>query len=544
MTIATRQTAEPMLLTGMDSSICKALQTIFGTPFSLWRCDRDRSSLAEIARLTGALQTSPENSKQQAVPREDVQDLAAVSGGAVFSLPDRRVVLTVPVEGDRTSLVAAAIIPPAAPDLIRSCVAAAQELVGARSNVSQYGKQLTSYAEQLSDCYEELVWLRELGENVTHCRVTRTMDEVATLILTELRELIRAEVVSLVRTPQTSVQGADIRIATSVGQEELWTQDTRRCIAQFLQDEREGCRGLPVVRNAGTARSLFPDTPAIHSIIAVPVSIDEHDFGWLIAFNRCLHLGVGQFPQMGVLGADEFGTVEATLIQTASSMLATHGQNSTLFHEKEELMLGVVKSLVRSLEARDEYTCGHSDRVALLSQRIAKEMGLDRLHLERIYIAGLLHDIGKVGIPDGVLNKPDRLTDDEFEIIKRHPVIGYDILKNLRQFDFVLPAVRHHHEQMDGRGYPDGLSGSEIPLEARIMAVADAYDAMTSSRPYRDGMPFEKAESILRENRGPQWDPQVLDAFFRRRDEMRALCRQHRQDSVMNHLDEGDSFGG
>jgi HD-GYP domain-containing protein (c-di-GMP phosphodiesterase class II) len=139
-------------------------------------------------------------------------------------------------------------------------------------------------------------------------------------------------------------------------------------------------------------------------------------------------------------------------------------------------------------------------------------------------MAGLLHDIGKIGVPDYVLGKPDRLTDEEFAQIKRHPEIGCAILKHLKQLHFVLPGVLHHHESFDGRGYPHGLAGDSIPLLGRIIAVADAYDAMTSDRPYRSGMPTEKAEAILRSGAGKQWDPRMIEAFFQEIDEAHQIC--------------------
>jgi len=131
-----------------------------------------------------------------------------------------------------------------------------------------------------------------------------------------------------------------------------------------------------------------------------------------------------------------------------------------------------------------------------------------------LQLAGILHDIGKIGIDDSVLKKPGALTDEEFDQIKRHPVLGYEILKGIRPFRHILPAVRHHHESWDGRGYPDGLSGDNIPRAAQILAVADSFDAMVSDRPYRRGMPLDKVRKIFREGRGKQWASDVVDALL------------------------------
>jgi HD-GYP domain-containing protein (c-di-GMP phosphodiesterase class II) len=150
-------------------------------------------------------------------------------------------------------------------------------------------------------------------------------------------------------------------------------------------------------------------------------------------------------------------------------------------------------------------------------------MGYDEEACERLYLTGLLHDVGKIAVSDAVLNKPGRLTDEEFAEIKRHPDEGWNILCELEQLGYVLPGVLHHHERSDGGGYPDGLVGEDIPIDGRVLAVADAYDAMTSDRAYREGMSQEQAEEILRGGAGTQWDADVIQAFFEIVDQIVAL---------------------
>ncbi|WP_244668282.1 HD domain-containing phosphohydrolase [Bacillus sp. NTK074B] len=171
-----------------------------------------------------------------------------------------------------------------------------------------------------------------------------------------------------------------------------------------------------------------------------------------------------------------------------------------------------------TLDARDPYTAGHSKRVADYSILIAKQCKWPVKDIDLLNKSALLHDIGKIGIRDDVLLKEGKLTDEEFDQIKRHPVIGEEIVKGVQLTEEllpILPGIKHHHERMDGLGYPDRLKGMEIPLFGRLIAVADAFDAMTSDRPYRKGMPFEKAFSILEEGRGSQWDEQFVDAFLK-----------------------------
>ncbi|MGD6879400.1 HD-GYP domain-containing protein [Bacillus infantis] len=182
-----------------------------------------------------------------------------------------------------------------------------------------------------------------------------------------------------------------------------------------------------------------------------------------------------------------------------------------------QLLESFMTVLSAALDARDPYTSGHSMRVASFSRDIGKRLGLHDEELMQLYQTALLHDIGKIGVPDGVLQKEGKLTDEEFEYIKAHPVIGETILKQVQpagEVASLLPGIRSHHERIDGQGYPDGLQGEEIPYFGRIIAVADSYDAMTSDRPYRKGMPPEKALHILESGKGTQWDPQVADAFI------------------------------
>jgi putative nucleotidyltransferase with HDIG domain len=182
-----------------------------------------------------------------------------------------------------------------------------------------------------------------------------------------------------------------------------------------------------------------------------------------------------------------------------------------------------VRAMSSAIDAKDPYTRGHSDRVARVSVRLAQELGCDSETLKTLYFSGLLHDIGKIGINDEVLRKPGKLTPEEFEHIKQHVIIGYRILADLRKMSPMLPVVLHHHEAWDGSGYPHALAGENIPYLARIAAVADSYDAMASDRPYRAGMADEKLDEIIRAGAGQQWDPTVVAAFFRVREDIRAI---------------------
>ncbi|MBR1709941.1 MAG: response regulator [Clostridia bacterium] len=187
--------------------------------------------------------------------------------------------------------------------------------------------------------------------------------------------------------------------------------------------------------------------------------------------------------------------------------------------ENENLALRIVQALAEAIDAKDTYTNGHSDRVAKYAREIARRYGYSLKHQDEIYMMGLLHDVGKIGVPDSIINKPGRLTEEEYAQIKFHPVMGDRILKNIRERPRLAIGARWHHERYDGKGYPDGLSGINIPEEARIIAVADAYDAMTSQRSYRQILSQSVVRSELEKGKGTQFDPEFADIMLKMMDE-------------------------
>jgi len=177
--------------------------------------------------------------------------------------------------------------------------------------------------------------------------------------------------------------------------------------------------------------------------------------------------------------------------------------------------LDSVKVLAEAIDAKDPYTRGHSDRVKRMSLAIAKKMGFSEERLENLEYGALLHDIGKIGIKDEVLQKQGPLSNEEYQYIREHPLIGVKIVEGVEFFKDKIPMIRHHHEHYDGRGYPDGLAGEAIPLEARIISLPDAFDAMTSARPHRGVMPLQNVLAELEKCRGRQFDPKMLEIFLR-----------------------------
>lgn len=223
----------------------------------------------------------------------------------------------------------------------------------------------------------------------------------------------------------------------------------------------------------------------------------------------------GVLTLAGRPGGQHFTEEETVFLTTLGTALGLALENARLYSSLRKYYLNVVQTLAAALEARDAYTRGHSLRVAKLARLCARLLGLGAGEQEQVYMAGLLHDIGKIGVRENILLKPGPLTSEERKEMQGHPEVGARILELAGFSGGVTAAVRHHHEDYGGGGYPDGLSGEEIPLLTRIIRVADAYDAMTSTRPYRKALTPDQAFNELKRCAGSQFDPRVVEAFLR-----------------------------
>jgi HD-GYP domain-containing protein (c-di-GMP phosphodiesterase class II) len=242
------------------------------------------------------------------------------------------------------------------------------------------------------------------------------------------------------------------------------------------------------------------DSGAPVDLVVHPLCVAGQPMGVLVAGDRSSRDG-------------PLSSYESQLVEAAGRYLAGFLHNCSLYAQQQALFLGTIKALSASIDAKDRYTRGHSERVAHLGRRLALAIGLSEDQAERVHLSGLLHDVGKIGVPEAVLCKQGRLTDEEFELIKAHPEIGARILEGIPLLEDVLPGVLHHHERYDGKGYPARLAGEQIPLVARILAVADAFDAMSSTRSYRPAMSREIVLQKMREGLGTQFDPVLGEVF-------------------------------
>jgi putative nucleotidyltransferase with HDIG domain len=367
-----------------------------------------------------------------------------------------------------------------------------------------------SLSGQLAASFEEISLLYRITQNL---KISRSDEDLGRLALEWMEQVVPAEGLAIQLIPVAQ----DDRSLTHPARTRSMLLPFGRCplddhqFSRLVEHLGVGPTTQLKVVNRTTTRDPTWPFPQLRQVIVVSLSEGDNLFGWLAALNH-VHDG-------------EFGTVEAGLLSSVAAILGIHSGNIELYRQQSEFLAGVVRALSSAIDAKDPYTCGHSDRVARTAVRLARELGCDQKTLSTIYLSGLLHDIGKIGIDDQVLRKAGKLTDEEYEHIKTHVEIGEKILWDLRKLDDVLPVVLHHHESWDGQGYPYHLAAKHIPLSARIVAVADAFDAMKSDRPYRKGMPDEKIDETFRAGAGKQWDPEVVDAFFRARDDIRRISQ-------------------
>lgn len=369
-------------------------------------------------------------------------------------------------------------------------------------------RERDSLSTQLAHTYEELSLIYQISGGM---KVNRRAPEFFRQASLDVLDVLNVRAMGYGLKGDLLLQPAG---PETCGPLQLAPEKTER-LSEELMSVLSNRRGELLINDLASDSSFNWLAGDARQLLAVPLQRQEQVLGCLFALDK----------QEG-----EFNSVDSKLLSSIANEAAIYLENARLFEDVHGLMMGLLHSLTSAVDAKDTYTCGHSQRVALVSRHIARQIGLGERDIEQVYMAGLLHDVGKIGVPEAVLQKPGRLTPEEFELIKRHPEIGARILQDVKQIQGIIPGVLHHHERYDGKGYPGGLAGEAIPLMGRIICLADCFDAMTSSRTYRKGLPLEVAMTEIRRCSGTQFDPRLSEVFLQMTpDGLRELLRDYQQ---------------
>jgi putative nucleotidyltransferase with HDIG domain len=361
---------------------------------------------------------------------------------------------------------------------------------GEIKELKDYIKNLEVINEGLRHSFEELTTLYRLVDIITEAK---TLERVLNSLLDLASELISCEGAILFLADEKT-QELDVALKRNISKKmdnKINLQNKKKVIEWALKKGRT--IALPDIEEE-------VDESEKVTFVLVPLIAHDKPVGLLDIITDT--------PEGDITSRD------LSLLTILAKQAALAIENVKLYESMKKDQISIIRALASTVDAKDHYTLGHSQKVSEYSAIIAEDMGLSERDIETIKYAALLHDIGKIALPDDIIKKPSRLTDQEFEIVQKHPNIGAKIIKEIEALAPMVPIVLHHHERCDGKGYPDGIKGDDIPLGARIVHVADAYDTMVSARAYRDMLPPELAISELRKNAGTQFDPKVVDVFI------------------------------
>ena len=393
----------------------------------------------------------------------------------------------------------------ASPGAARSTIAMLEVALAAEFDKLALAEDIEQMSRGLASSYEEISLLYRLSSIIL---IDQPPEEFFRRACEELLEVLSAEGVAVIMLP--GELGAEQSQIITAGTLPIDPEKIPELCLSFTPTDAEPnqpiiknrCEGSPQVRRLSTS---------IRNLVIVPLQQGHRGYGMIAAFNK-----LPAMPQDGetCAASPEFDSTDVKLISAIAGTSAIFVDNLHLYSDLKELMIGVIKALVSAIDAKDPYTCGHSERVAVTARQIAQKMDLEHEVVENVYMAGLLHDIGKIGIPERILLKEGKLEPEERKIMQQHPVIGGKILSGIKRLEGMLPGVKYHHERVDGGGYPEGLDRRRLPLMGCIIGLADAFDAMTSNRPYRPTMRWEAVLEEVRRNTGLQFDVRVVDTFF------------------------------
>lgn len=334
---------------------------------------------------------------------------------------------------------------------------------------------------------------------------TTDMDSTLAAILDLAIKITHSEVGGVLLTDRFFPRQAHIMLLRG----ELTKEQFQRILdqADFIRRPEAAREVICVAKNAEVFNAMARADPGLLSFISVPMVVGGKTVGILVLMHR----QAAREDHRGEYSPQDIATISVFAGQAA---LVLHNTLLKIENGKKEVYLETIAALISAIDAKDRYTRNHSKNVAQMAVMLSRGLKLSTREIRTIEYGALLHDIGKIGIPETILNKKGKLEHEEFEMIKIHPVIGVRILQPIDFLQGIHAIVHYHHERYDGKGYPSGLKGEEIPFEARIMSIADAWDAMTSDRSYRKGMSMEQALDELQEHAGEQFDAYMVNAYL------------------------------
>jgi HD-GYP domain-containing protein (c-di-GMP phosphodiesterase class II) len=359
------------------------------------------------------------------------------------------------------------------------------------NRIEEHAKTVSGFTRQLTDCFETIDLLYTLGRSMND--LTQPSQFIQRMC-ERLRSTLPFNWIATTFSHRADVSGPVAGRFFASGEVDF-DGDALALASSNVPEDHDP--HVPLILTEIAGRPI----PGSGQVLVQPIWRGGRQAGALLAGDKR-----GDDPQVS--------SYDIQLLEAASGYVGAYLDNAVLYADQQALFLGTLEALTASIDAKDRYTCGHSRRVAHLSHRLALAIGMSAEQADRVRIAGLVHDVGKIGVPEAVLTKTGRLTDEEFQAIKQHPEIGHRILKDIPLLADVLPGVLHHHERIDGKGYPHGLAGDAIPIMARIIALADTFDAMSSSRSYRAAMPRTQVFAEVMRCAGVQFDADLARTFI------------------------------
>jgi putative nucleotidyltransferase with HDIG domain len=368
--------------------------------------------------------------------------------------------------------------------------------VSSGDEFQELAESFNSMAGRLDKQFNALITMNEIDRSILSALDTR---KIVDTVLNRLRELFPCDCVAVALLDSRSADGGLMHIQYGQAEGEKWLVPIRVTTddVQRLYDNPEQLLLHPTGEYPEYLSPLVE--LELELFLALPMFVSQRLCGIIV---------------LGYLDPEELNEDDAIQARQLADQVAVAISNARLIEELDELNWGTLYALARAIDAKSDWTAGHSERVTELALKIGQVMGLDQEQLDDLHRGGLLHDLGKIGIPPDILDKAGKLTEMEYELMQEHVRIGARILEPIEAYAKIVPIVLHHHEYYDGTGYPEGLAGEAIDLGARIFTVADHYDALISDRPYRAGLPRERVIAFIQEDSGNKFDPQVVAAFL------------------------------